>query len=46
MLGILSVVQLVDGLRIATGDLQPKNGEYYPRFFQTRPSAELLAPGR
>jgi hypothetical protein len=34
--GVVSVLALVDAIRIATGDLKPKNGEYYPRFFQTR----------
>lgn len=33
----LELWQLVDVVRILTGDLKPNNGEYYPRFFQTRP---------
>jgi TM2 domain-containing membrane protein YozV len=34
--GAVSLLAMVDAVRIATGDLKPKNGEYYPRFFQTR----------
>lgn len=30
---------VADIVRIITGNLKPKNGEYYPRFFQTRPDA-------
>jgi TM2 domain-containing membrane protein YozV len=39
--GIISVVvnalSLIDAVMILTNNLRPKNGEYYPRFFQTRP---------
>ncbi|MGI4875195.1 MAG: hypothetical protein ACRYFX_28905 [Janthinobacterium lividum] len=38
--GVL-VWQLVDAILILSGDLKPKDGEYYPRFFQTRPDAEV-----
>jgi TM2 domain-containing membrane protein YozV len=34
--GVVGLLALVDTIRIATGDLKPKNGEYFPRFFQTR----------
>ena len=47
LLGVLSLLQLIDIVRIAIGDLKPKNGEYNPRFFQTRPAAaKPAAPGR
>jgi hypothetical protein len=32
---VVSVLALVDLVRIAIGDLKPKNGEYFPGFFQT-----------
>jgi TM2 domain-containing membrane protein YozV len=33
--GVVGVLALVDTIRIAIGDLKPKDGEYYARFFQT-----------
>jgi TM2 domain-containing membrane protein YozV len=33
----IGVLALVDTIFILTDDLKPKDGEYYPRFFQTRP---------
>lgn len=33
--GVVSLLAFVDAIRIAIGDLKPKNGEYFPRFFQT-----------
>ncbi len=33
----LGVWALVNTVRIITGDLKPKNGEYYPKFFQFSP---------
>lgn len=33
------VWQIVDLVRIITKDLKPKNGKYYPQFFQTSPRA-------
>lgn len=44
LLSILFLIQLIDAVRIALGDLRPKNGEYYPRFFQTRPAATPAPP--
>ncbi|NML66232.1 hypothetical protein HHL22_13550 [Hymenobacter sp. RP-2-7] len=40
----LIIQQLVDAVRIILGDLKPQNGEYYPRFFQTRPAADAAPP--
>lgn len=37
MLNAISVLALVDAVRILTNSLKPSNGEYYQRFFQTRP---------
>ncbi|MGI4875194.1 MAG: hypothetical protein ACRYFX_28900 [Janthinobacterium lividum] len=37
----VAVWQVVDAIRILIGSLKPKDGEYYPRFFQTRPDAEV-----
>lgn len=34
--GLVGVLALIDAIRIAIGDLKPKNGEYFPKFFQTR----------
>jgi len=34
----LEIWQLVDAIRILLNKLKPKDGEYYPRFFQTRSS--------
>jgi TM2 domain-containing membrane protein YozV len=34
---VTGVLSLIDMIFILTGDLKPKDGEYYPRFFQTRP---------
>ena len=36
----LFLLGLVDAVRIITGSLQPSNGMYHPRFFQTKPDAE------
>ncbi|MDO7885398.1 TM2 domain-containing protein [Hymenobacter cheonanensis] len=33
---VVSLLSLIDMVRIITGDLKPRNGEYFPRFFQTR----------
>lgn len=33
--GLVGVLALIDTIRIAIGDLKPKNGSYYPDFFQT-----------
>lgn len=33
---IVGLLGLIDIIRIITDDLKPKNGEYFPRFFQTR----------
>lgn len=33
--GGVSLLALVDAIRIAIGDLKPKNGEYFPKLFQT-----------
>ena len=35
---IVSVLATIDILLILINSLKPKNGDYYPRFFQTRPS--------
>jgi len=35
----VEIWQIVDAVRILLNKLKPKNGEYYPRFFQTRPVA-------
>jgi hypothetical protein len=37
LLAAISLLATVDAIRIITNDLKPKEGEYYPRFFQTRP---------
>lgn len=37
------LASLVDAVRIATGDLKPKDGEYFPRFFQLRPDPTATA---
>ena len=34
--GLVGVLALIDTIRIAIGDLKPKNGSYFPDFFQTR----------
>jgi TM2 domain-containing membrane protein YozV len=34
---VVSTLALIDAILILTGALRPRNGEYYPRFFQTRP---------
>ncbi len=34
---VVGVLALVDTILILTNDLKPKDGEYYPGFFQTRP---------
>jgi hypothetical protein len=36
LLSVVSVLAVVDAIRILTNDLKPKEGEYYQRFFQTR----------
>lgn len=36
----VSILSLVDIIRIIIGDLKPKNGEYFPRFFQTRDTSK------
>jgi TM2 domain-containing membrane protein YozV len=33
--GVVGLLTLVDLVRIAIGNLKPKNGEYFPRLFQT-----------
>lgn len=40
MLGGWFIWQIIDLVRIITGDLKPKNGEYGPRLFQTNSDAE------
>lgn len=37
---VVSVLTLIDMVRIITGDLKPKNGEYFPRFFQTHDTSK------
>ena len=39
LLSAVSVLNLVDTVLILTNGLKPKNGEYYPQFFQTRSNA-------
>ena len=34
--GLVSMLALIDTIRIAIGDLTPRNGSYFPDFFQTR----------
>ncbi|MFD1871539.1 NINE protein [Hymenobacter bucti] len=36
LLSVVSALALIDAVRILTNDLKPREGEYYPRFFQTR----------
>ncbi len=38
------VFLIVDLVRILTGELKPKGGEYYPRFFQSAPDAPYAPP--
>jgi TM2 domain-containing membrane protein YozV len=40
LLSAVSLLTVVDAIRILTNDLKPREGEYYPQFFQTR-----AAPG-
>jgi TM2 domain-containing membrane protein YozV len=35
--GVVSTLALIDAILILTNSLRPLDGEYYPRFFQTRP---------
>jgi len=41
---VLYGLQISDIIHIITGSLKPKNGEYNPRFFQTKPSAKAPDP--
>ncbi len=46
MLGGWLIWQITDFVRIITKDLKPKDGEYTPRFFQTRPAVKEDLPPR
>lgn len=35
LLSVVSALAFIDAIRILTNSLKPKDGEYYPRFFQT-----------
>lgn len=35
MLSVVNALAIIDAVRILTKDLKPREGEYYPRFFQT-----------
>jgi TM2 domain-containing membrane protein YozV len=35
LLSVVSALAVIDAIRILTDNLKPKDGEYYPRFFQT-----------
>ncbi|OGX86334.1 hypothetical protein BEN47_01945 [Hymenobacter lapidarius] len=41
---ILYGLQISDVVRIINGRLKPKNGEYNPGFFQTKPSIKVPGP--
>jgi TM2 domain-containing membrane protein YozV len=36
---LVGILALIDAVLIVTGNLKPRNGEYYPRFFKTQPRA-------
>ncbi|MGI4835542.1 MAG: hypothetical protein ACRYFK_18975 [Janthinobacterium lividum] len=42
----LFILQIIDVVRIAIGNLKPKNGEYNRRFFQVRSATEPAMPSR
>lgn len=42
LLAGLGIWLSVDIIRISTNALKPKDGEYYPRLFQTRPKPDAL----
>jgi TM2 domain-containing membrane protein YozV len=41
LLSAVSALAVIDAIRILTDNLKPKDGEYYPRFFQTHATKSL-----
>jgi TM2 domain-containing membrane protein YozV len=41
LLSVVSALAVIDAIRILTDNLKPKDGEYYPRFFQTHATKSL-----